>query len=149
MSFVTGKPRTATVVAAVPLLAFELRHDDLAELVARRPVLLANLTRILTRRLAETTAQAVGRRQRGEAVALLVGSSTREVAAEAAAAVAAAGARHVAADAGESLGDLLASLDGLLSEHRTVLVTVDADHPDVELVLGQVDRVVAVVDGDR
>src|SRR5205814_5160028 len=108
MSFVTGEPRTATVIAAVPVLAFELRNEDFGEVVARQPAILANLSRILTRRLADTTAEAAGRRQRGEAVALLVGRSGREAVAEALAAATAPSTRPVAAlQAAEQLGQTL------------------------------------------
>jgi NTE family protein len=149
MSFMTGEPRTATVLAAVPLNAFELRNEDLARVIARRPALLANLARILARRLAETTAEAAGSRLRGEAVALIVGRAARDVALAAVAAAARAGAHHIAAaDPGEPFGELLTNLDDLLEEHSTVVVSVDADSPDLELVLGQVDRAVALVDGD-
>jgi NTE family protein len=150
MSFVTGEPRTATVVAAVPVLAFELRNEDFGEVVARQPAILANLSRILTRRLADTTAQAAGSRQRGEAVALLVGRSAREAAAEALAAATAASTRPVAVlEAAEQLGQTLAELDDVLAEHGTVVVSTDAHREDVELLVGQVDRVIALLDADE
>src|SRR6266498_2986975 len=72
MSLVSGEPRSATVVAAVPTTALELSREDVASLIARRPQILENLTRILSGRLAATTAR-VGETSRGEAVALLVG----------------------------------------------------------------------------
>ena len=150
MSFVTGEPRTATVVAAVPVLAFELRNEDFGAVVARQPAILANLSRILTRRLADTTAQAAGSRQRGEAVALLVGRSAHEAAAEALAAATAASTRPVAVlEAAEQLGQTLAELDDVLAQHGTVVVSADAHREDMELLVGQVDRVIALLDADE
>jgi len=150
MSFVTGEPRTATVAAAVPVLAFELRNEDFGEVVARQPAILANLSRILTRRLADTTAQAAGSRQRGEAVALLVGRSAHEAAAEALAAATAASTRPVAVlEAAEQLGQTLAELDDVLAQHGTVVVSADAHREDMELLVGQVDRVIALLDADE
>ena len=57
MSLVSGEPRSATVVAAVPTTAFELSRYGVAALIAEQPRILENLTRILSDRLAATTAQ--------------------------------------------------------------------------------------------
>ena len=51
MSLVTGEPRTATVVAAVPATALELSRDDIGTMIAKQPRILENLTRILSDRL--------------------------------------------------------------------------------------------------
>src|SRR6266542_4214208 len=72
MSLVSGEPRSATVVAAVPTTAFELSRYGVAALIAEQPRILENLTRILSDRLAATTARVADTRTRGEAVALLV-----------------------------------------------------------------------------
>ena len=87
MSLVSGEPRSATVVAAVPTTAFELSRYGVAALIAEQPRILENLTRILTDRLAATTARVADSRTRGEAVALVVSD-------EAAAAVAGCDRRH-------------------------------------------------------
>jgi NTE family protein len=147
MSFVTGEPRTATVRAVVPVVAVELGNEDFARIVAQQPAILANLSRILTRRLADTTAQAAGSRRRGEAVALLVGRGARDAAAAALAAASAASAGSVAAfEAGEPLDEALADLDDLLAEHSTVVISLDADRADAELLLDHVDRALALLD---
>ena len=56
MSLVSGEPRSATVVAAVPTTALELSRYGVAALIAEHPRILENLTRILSDRLAATTA---------------------------------------------------------------------------------------------
>lgn len=147
MSFVTGEPRTATVLAAVPLVAFELGNEALARIVAQRPAILTNLSQILTRRLADTTAQAVGSGQRGEAVALLVGRNATSIAARALRAAAETAVRPVATlEPDESLDEALARLDDLLADHGTVVVSLAADRRDAGLLLDQVDRAVAILD---
>ena len=61
MSLLTGEPRSATVVASVPTEVLELRQRDFAEAIGRSPVLLKNLNRILSQKLAATTV--AGRRR--------------------------------------------------------------------------------------
>jgi len=126
MSLVTGEPRTATVVAAVPTTALELSRDDVAALIARQPRILENLTKILTSRLAVTTARVADSRTRGEAVALLVADSAAESVPAILAATEAASARPVASlDLRSSLDDL-ERLDDLLAAHGTVVLVADA-----------------------
>jgi NTE family protein len=52
MGVVTGEPRSATVVADVDTTALELDAGAFSALAARSPTLLANVSRILSRRLA-------------------------------------------------------------------------------------------------
>ena len=52
MALLTGEPRSASAVAAVPTEALELGRDGIARIIARHPAVLANLSRILSRRLA-------------------------------------------------------------------------------------------------
>ena len=63
MSLVSGEPRSATVVAAVRRPRFELALRRGA-LIAEHPRILENLTRILSDRLAATTARVVDTRAR-------------------------------------------------------------------------------------
>jgi len=122
MSLVTGEPRTATVVAAVPTTAFELSRDGVAALIAEQPRILENLTRILTDRLAMTTARVADTRARGEAVALVVSEEAAAALPDVIAATEAASPRPVATvDVRESL-DPLETLDDLLARNGTVLV---------------------------
>jgi CRP-like cAMP-binding protein len=96
MSLLTGEPRSATVVAGTPTTALELGQRDFAALLADHPRILANLARILSRRLAETTTQVADRRARGEAIALLVGPASARLVPALVAAAEAASPRPVA-----------------------------------------------------
>jgi NTE family protein len=145
MSLVTGEPRSATVVAAAPTTVLELAREDFAATIADDPRLLANLNRILSHRLAETTARVGERGGRGEAVALLVGEAGARLVPEVLAATEAASARRVASlDARESVDAPLGALDDLLSENGTVVVVASIAQERPELVEA-VDRAVALV----
>jgi NTE family protein len=146
MSLVTNEPRTATVVAALPTTALELERDDFAAVLARHPAILANLNRILSAKLAETTARVGDGAARGEAVAVVVGPGAPAVVEEVIAATKAASPRPVASlDARTSIESALGALDATLAEHATTLVIVDAEDEGLPLVAQAVDRSVALV----
>jgi NTE family protein len=141
MSLVTGEPRSATVVAAVPTTAFELSRYGVAALIAEHPRILENLTRILSDRLAATTARVADSRVRGEAVALLVSDEAAASLPDVIAATAAASPRPVASlDVRESL-ESLERLDDLLAVNGTVLVVAAPGTAEAE---EAADRTVAV-----
>ena len=122
MSLVSGEPRSATVVAAVPTTALELSRYGVAAVIAEQPRILENLTRILSDRLATTTARVVDSRARGEAVALVVSDAASASLPDIIAATEAASPRPVASmDVRESL-EGLETLDDLLAANGTVLV---------------------------
>jgi NTE family protein len=122
MSLVSGEPRSATVVAAVPTTVLELSRYGVAAVIAEQPRILENLTRILSGRLAATTARVADQRTRGEAVALLVSSEAAASVPEILAATGAASPRPVASiDVRDSL-DALETLDELLAKNGTVVV---------------------------
>jgi NTE family protein len=62
MGVVTGEPRSATVVADVDTSALELEAGAFSALASRSPTLLANVSRILSRRLAAARREAAGGR---------------------------------------------------------------------------------------
>src|SRR5207302_4450951 len=72
MSLITGEPRSATVVANVPTELLVLNRDTFASLLVKYPTILANLNRILSRRLAERNLRHASR-GRGTVVALVAG----------------------------------------------------------------------------
>lgn len=174
MALVTGEPRSATVIANVPTEALELRREAFARILARSPAMLANLNRILSRRLARTTAgvQWSERPRRGEVVALVTGGRGATLAAEVVAATQAASPRSVVAldlTASEppvrplapnlrlptvelptvelpTVEAALTVLDDLLPAHDVVVIVADSGQDDLPLLLEQVDRVVAVID---
>jgi NTE family protein len=132
MSLVSGEPRSATVVAAVPTTAYELSRYGVAALIAEQPRILENLTRILSDRLAATTARVADSRTRGEAVALLVSEEAAASVPDVIAATKAASPRPVeAVDVRESL-DGLETLDELLATNGTVLVVASSSQGAAE-----------------
>jgi predicted acylesterase/phospholipase RssA/CRP-like cAMP-binding protein len=147
-ALLTGEPRSATAKAAVDTDLLELGRDAFRELIARFPVVLENLTAILTRRLAEATSRQAHAGRRGEAVALVGGG------ADATDAAAAASPGSVAVlDGDASLADALDRLDPLLRDNRTVIVTYALEGEELPQLLRHVDRTVAVLesqaDADR
>jgi NTE family protein len=160
-ALLTGEPRSATVVAAMPTDVLELDRAAFAAALARHPTILLNLNRILSQRLTRTTARNAAQSRRGEAIALLVDRAGRAAAGEVVAATVAASPRDVVAIdlAGLALpgalaldertvAGALALLDELLPEHGTVLVVAGSEQEDVVALVAQVDRTVALVDTD-
>lgn len=142
MSLVTGEPRSATVLAAIPTTALELDAETFASVLQRFPTVPANLSRIVSRRLARTRRNQF--RDRGEPVALLVGGSAESLLTEIIRATEAASRRPVAVlDARESLERSLAALDDAVLAHGTVLVLGPTDG-GAGLLLELTSRAVAV-----
>lgn len=157
MSLLTGEPRSATVRAVVPTETLELDRHGFAAAVAHHPVLVVNVGRILSRRLARTNVRP-GSGTRGEAVALVTGDGTSRLAEGLVAAARSAsvgeigvldptgsfaGPDRVTAD---TLEDAVAALDGLLADRGlgVILLAPDAEH--LNLLLEQADRIVVLGD---
>jgi NTE family protein len=150
MSLVSGEPRSATVVAAAPTAVLELGREDFARLIADHPSMLSNLNRILSLRLAETTARVNEPRSRGEAVVLLVGDAGARVIQQVVKATESASAAGVAMlDARAAPETALAALDDLLALHRTVLVPAALGQELLRPVLEAADRTVALLTDDE
>ena len=68
MSFLTGEPRSATVVARRDVLLFEFGAEAMREVVRLRPALIEELSRVLGERKAvlEERIRTLPRRDRGE-----------------------------------------------------------------------------------
>ena len=155
MALLTGEPRAATLVARLPTDAFELPREAFLSLAARFPALLANLARILSRRLVAQTAGA-GRGRRARAVAVVAGRRGLAHLGGLLAATRAASPRPVDAidltEAGPdapTTGEALARLESSLRGGGTVVAMVGPDHGDLPLLLDHVDRVVALMDTDE
>jgi NTE family protein len=161
MSLLTGEPRSASVLAAVPTEVLELSQEAFAGILARYPAVLVNLSRILSRRLARTTLQSQ-ERQRGEAVALVAGGPTSALAGAVVEATRAASPRGVALlDLTGSLPveripleerrveSALALLDDLLASHGTVIVAVDASQENLPFLLEHMDRILLIARDDE
>jgi NTE family protein len=158
MSLLTGEPRSATVVANVPTEVLELDQRTFTALLAEYPRILANLTRILSRRLARRNKLDDAKRRRGEAVALVLEPPTSRIASAIIEAATSASPRPVlaidltgslpaATAAREPTGveDVLGALDDLLGANGVVVVAANADQRDeLALLLEHMDRVIAV-----
>jgi NTE family protein len=148
MSLITGEPRSASVVAAVPTEALEVDQDHFAAIVGRHPAVLTNLNRILSGRLMRTNLRQAGAGRRGEALALVYGPSADALVPEALAFAQASNPRTMAlVDSPSSVEACLARLDDLLSDHGLVVVSVRSDSDGLPLLAAHMDRVVCV--GDR
>ncbi len=153
MSLLTGEPRAASVVAAVPTEILELDANTFAGLLAEHPVVLHNVALILIERQKLANEQILLRHERGEAVALVVGERTANLANQAIAAAHEASPQPVAVIdvtgkiahpfiAAPRTADVLTVLDRMLAAHSTVIVTVDHRQPDLHFLLRAFDRVV-------
>jgi NTE family protein len=150
MPLITGEPHSATVKTVVATSALELGADAFRELIARFPPLLANLNRILSGRLAESTRRQAQRGRRGEAVALLAAPRLASALPEVLEATRAASPGSVESiETGPALEEALARLDDALLEHRTVVLAGQLDVSVLPLLLEQVDRAVLLAsDGE-
>ena len=146
---VTGEPRTATVVAALPTSAMELDGERFLELAQRYPAILVNLIRIQSERLVIANARRVEQR-RGETVALISSPAMAATAARVAARAQRASPRPVIwLDRRLSFAGTLTAADDLTDEHATVLLPGELDPETVTLLLDEVDRVVALAGSAR
>ncbi|MEM6517985.1 MAG: cyclic nucleotide-binding domain-containing protein [Cyanobacteria bacterium P01_D01_bin.71] len=66
MALLTGEERSASVVARTPMKLYELDKSDFDGMLTRSPHLASGLSRILARRLRETTQSTVKARERSE-----------------------------------------------------------------------------------
>ncbi len=159
MSLITGEPRSATVEAILPTTTLELDQQTFGSILPQHPELLANLTRILSRRLARADAQLGWGQQHGEAVALVTGESMTGFAGQIVASAQAASPRSVLCL--DLTGALPASvrhqktdtegvleiLDHSLSTHGAVLIVLGAQ--DSVGLLQHMDRVVLLGDEEE
>jgi NTE family protein len=144
---ITGEPRTATAVAAIPTTALELDGERFLDLAQRFPPILVNLIRIQSESLVKANARAI-ERERGEAVALVAGPAMAGAVASVVAAARSASPRPVmwmGMDRRLSFAGALTAADDLASEHATVLLPGELDPETLPVLLGEVDRVVALV----
>ncbi len=165
VALLTGEPRSATLLARVPSAVSELSREAFLALAARHPVLLANLARIVSRRLVARTARSAPAR----ITALLTGSAGWVGAATAVATAQAASAAPLtvldaagigagpirgtaAAENGIAAGhiptpELLAQLNAAAAA-GPVLLHVRTDHASLTELLDYCDRTIAVLPAD-
>ena len=158
MSLLTGEPRAASVVAAVPSEILELDARTFAGVLAEHPIVLRNVALMLIERQKLTNEQILLRRERGEALALVMGAGTADLADQAIAAAERASPHKVAVIdmtgkirrpapslPADRVADMLSALDRMLAAQRIVIVTVDHRQPDLPIVLRQLDRAVCLL----
>jgi NTE family protein len=155
MSLLTGEPRAASVVAAVPTEILELDARTFARILAEHPIVLRNVALMLIERQKLSNEQILLRRDRGEALALVVGEGSADLADQGIAAAERASPHEVAVIdmtgrirrpgrllAADRVADMLTALDRLLAAQRIVIVTVDHRQPDLPIILRELDRAV-------
>jgi NTE family protein len=146
---VTGEPRTATVLAALPTSAMELDGERFLALAQRYPAILINLIRIQSERLVIANARRV-ERERGETVALLSSPALAATATRVAELAQRVSPRPVIwLDRRLSFAGTLTAADDLTDEHATVLLPGELDPETMTLLLDEVDRVVALAGSAR
>jgi NTE family protein len=155
MSLLTGEPRAASVMAAVPTEILELDARTFAGVLAEHPVVLRNVALMLIERQKLANEQILLRQERGEALALVMGERTADLADQGIAAAEHASPREVAVIdmtgklrrlchvvAAERAADVLGALDLMLREQRIVIVTAGCRQPDLPVLLRALDRAV-------
>lgn len=139
IAILTGEPRSATVTAVLATDVIELQRDALSGILAQHPQLLANLTRVLSRRLATAHDQTVGSR-RGEAVGLLLSAELLPHAKYVLDAAVSASPRSVAVIQLDGLHDL----DRALAESAFCIVPAELTERNRKTLNVHMDRVVVV-----
>jgi NTE family protein len=160
VALLTGEPRSATLLARVPSAVSELSREAFLAVAARHPVLLANLARILSRRLVERTRAAPA-----EVTALLTeppgwaGARTAVATARAASAAPLTVLDATSTEAGPG-GATTAPGSRITPAHKLrarldaaaaagpVLLHVHTNHGDLAELLEYCDRTVAVLPAD-
>ena len=151
---ITGKERTATVVASMRTSTLELDADDLVGLARRFPQILINVIQTQRERLFRASARSAAlfsgsvrstASRGGEEVGLVAGQSLADVVAPLVAAAQMASTRDVTfLDRSLSFAGALTASDELASEKATVLIPGDLEPGNLGVMLDEVDRVVAL-----
>jgi NTE family protein len=143
IAVLTGEPRSATVTALLPTDVIELQRDALSAVLAQTPQLLANLTRVLSRRLATAHDRTVASR-RGEAVGLAFAPELLPYVKDVIAAAEAASTRSVAVVDAGGLEASLNQLDRVLAESAFAFVPAERNERNLKLLHVHMDRVVEI-----
>jgi len=151
---ITGKERSATVVASMRTSALELDADDLNELARRFPQILINVIQTQRERLFRASARSAAifsasvrstANRRGEEVGIVAGGSLGGVVGRLVAAAQTATTRPVTfLDRSLSIAGALTASDELAAENATVLIPGPLDPENLGVMLDEVDRVVAI-----
>ncbi|MDS4069406.1 MAG: cyclic nucleotide-binding and patatin-like phospholipase domain-containing protein [Candidatus Competibacter sp.] len=159
MALITGEPRAASAMAVTPTEALELDRDAFAAIIARDPRVLFNISHILIQRQKRGHACLLRQRNRGEAVAVVTGRHTHVLVADTIAAIQRINpegtavvdltgklpVNKISLDH-QNIATVLPKLDGLLVDYRTAIVVVDANQPDIHLLVRNMDRIELILE---
>ena len=151
---ITGKERTATVVASIRTSTLELDAEDLLDLARRFPQILINIIQMQRERLFRASARSAAlfsgsvrstAGRGGEEVGLVAGQSLTAIIGPLVAAAQMASARPVTLlDRSLSFAGALTASDELASENATVVIPGGLEPEKLGVMLDEVDRVVAL-----
>jgi NTE family protein len=151
---ITGKERSATVVASMHTSALELDTEDLISLARRFPQILINVIQMQRERLFRASARSAAlfsgsvrsaADRGGEEVGLVAGESLAGAVPALVAAAKTASTREVDfLDRSLSFAGALTASDDLASESATVLIPGDLEPENLAVMLDELDRVVAL-----
>ncbi len=142
---ISGEPRSATVVASISTSTLELATEDLVDLARRFPQILVNLIRTQRERLFRVNARSA-ETERGEEIALVAGPSLLGTVGPLVSAARAASPRPIIfLDRKLSFAGALTAADDLVAQHGTVLIPAELEPETLDVLLDEVDRVVALV----
>jgi NTE family protein len=142
---ITGERRSATVVASMATSALEMDGATFVELAQRFPQIAINVIRSQRERVFRAGAR-TAEAERGEEIALVVGPSLGGLVGPLVRAARSATPRPVSyLDRGFSFAGALTAAEDLAAEHATVLVPGELDPTAIDVLLDELDRVVAIV----
>jgi NTE family protein len=144
----TGEPRSATVLARVPSDVLELPSDAFLAVAERHPILLANLARLISRRLvARTSGPGPADRRQTAAVVMGPGSVHLSAVVTTVRSASPGAVRVLDLTTSQTWGDhSLAKLEDSAARPGVTLLAVRPDTPALGVLLDYADRIVALTD---
>ncbi|MBK8908652.1 MAG: patatin-like phospholipase family protein [Rhodospirillales bacterium] len=158
MALLTGEPRAANLVTVVPSVILEADLNEFSQVIARHPLLLLNITRMLITRRKQDAARHIAPRDAADVAALIISRQSERLAERVVAAARAATPRNVkvinlvdacfGADVitVETVSSVLTAIDDLAASGVTVVTVVYPDQADLRAVVRYVDRIVFLGD---
>ncbi|MBK8174757.1 MAG: patatin-like phospholipase family protein [Rhodospirillales bacterium] len=158
MALLTGEPRAASLVTVVPTVTLEANLDDFSQIIARHPLVLLNITRMLVARHKHDTGRYLAHRDAKDVAAMIVSRGYERLIEPVIAAARAATPRDVRVInltdarpdgdliAVESATSALTTVDDLAASGTIVLIVAFSDHPDLRSIVRYVDRIVFLGD---
>lgn len=161
-SLLSGDPRSATLIAAVPTTILELERQAFADLIQRHPEILHHLALMLIERQKMGDDSLRSRQARCEAIALVVGDGYWNVA-ETVLRTASTASVHpngvidvtgllsidTLLPGEQTAATALDLVDRALANYRTVITVTGTDETDLPLLLRHMDRVVIIANSQQ